>query len=182
MIRYQVARRYSKALFQFSAPKEQLEKRLNDLRKFNLLIDENPRLLQLLNSPEVTKNEKEAFLKKILGDDFDPQLYTFLIFLLERKRLKFIKEITEEYVKLVHANLGILDVQLISVFPLEQADKNRLKSKFQKSYPDKEILFIEKIDPSLIGGIIAIVGHKIIDFSVKNRLSQLKEKMLAAPV
>jgi F-type H+-transporting ATPase subunit delta len=182
MIRYQVGRRYSKALFQFSATKEQLAKRLVDLQKFKKLVDDNPRLLQFFNAPEISKDEKKDFLKKILGDDFDPLLYKFLIFLLERKRLTFIREITAEYTKLVRSHLGILDVKLISAFPLDQADKDNLKIKLQKSYPNKEISFTEKVDPKLIGGLIAIVGNKIIDFSMRNRLSELKEKLLASPV
>ncbi len=182
MIRYQVGKRYSKALFHFSAGKEQLEKRLADLQKFNNLIDENPRLLQFLDSPEITKDEKLECTKNILGNDFDPLLYKFLDFLLVRKRLKFINEITAGYSKLVRTHLGILDIRIISAFPLEQEDKDRLRLKLQKSYPNKEVSFTEKVDAKLIGGLIVIVGHKIIDFSVRHKLSQLKEKLLASPV
>ncbi len=182
MIRYQVARRYSKALFHFSTSKEELEKRLVDLQEFNKRFDDHPRLMQFLNAPEVSVQEKEEFIKSILDKDFDPLLYKFLFFLLEKKRLKHINEITDEYRKQVHKKLGIIDVRLISAFPLDPSDKKLLIAKLQQSYPNKDFSLIEEIDSKLIGGLIAIIGNRIVDFSISNRLSELKEKLLAAPV
>lgn len=182
MIKYLVARCYSKALFRFSTSNQELEKRSTNLEDINRTFAENPRLFQYLDAPEISLEEKKDFYKKIFAENFDPLLYKFIFFLQEKNRLHFLADITEEYSRLVHKKLGMMEVQVISPQPLDQVDKENLKLKIQQSYPDKEINFIEKLDPELIGGLIAIIDKKAIDFSVKNRLSNLKDKLLALPI
>jgi F-type H+-transporting ATPase subunit delta len=41
----------------------------------------------------------------------------------------------------------------------------------------KEITLTTKVDPSLIGGLIARVGDKLIDGSTKSRLLALRESL-----
>jgi F-type H+-transporting ATPase subunit delta len=37
---------------------------------------------------------------------------------------------------------------------------------------------VRKVDPSLVGGVVARVGDQVFDGSLKNRLSELKSELL----
>ncbi len=182
MIRYQAAGRYAKALFKSPCSRDLLEKRAADLEEIERRVDQNPKFCQYLYAPELKISEKKDFVNKVLDDNFDPFLINFLFFLQRKKRLNCLPEITRLYRQLVDQSLGILDIHLITPMPLEQNEKEALKLKISQYYPDKEIAFFEKIDPNIIGGLIIIIGHRIIDLSLKNTLSKMKEQLLAAPV
>lgn len=182
MIRYQVAGRYSMALFKAPCTPEMLEKRLQILEEIEKYIDQNPKFSLYLYAPEIAMEEKEAFLQKILRDEIDPLLMKFIFFLIKRKRLECIDEINMKYRQQVSKFLGILNVNVISAIPLGDSEKEALKLKIERINPGKKIVFKEKVDPEIIGGLIVVIDHRIIDLSVKNTLAQMKEQLLAAPV
>jgi F-type H+-transporting ATPase subunit delta len=82
---------------------------------------------------------------------------------------------------LVKEDQGILQARVITARALDPVFKNRLKEELEKS-TNKKIEMILKIDPQIIGGIIVILGNKIIDRSIRHQLDELKEEMLALTV
>ena len=42
----------------------------------------------------------------------------------------------------------------------------------------REVVLQRKVDPSLVGGVVARVGDQVFDGSLKNRLSELKSELL----
>ena len=60
---------------------------------------------------------------------------------------------------------------------LTAALEKEVKATLEKA-TGKEILLEANIDPSLIGGMVAQVGGKVFDASVKTRLSELRQQLL----
>ena len=67
---------------------------------------------------------------------------------------------------------------MTSAKPLSDAYYARLTEKLQR-VTDKQVVLVKKQDPSLIGGIVTRVGDQVFDGSLSNRLSELKETLLA---
>jgi F-type H+-transporting ATPase subunit delta len=44
---------------------------------------------------------------------------------------------------------------------------------------DREVVLVKKQDSSLIGGVVTRVGDQVFDGSLSNRLSELRETLLA---
>lgn len=44
---------------------------------------------------------------------------------------------------------------------------------------NKKVVVVRKQDPEIIAGVITRVGDKVFDGSVRNRLTELKEQLLA---
>ncbi len=55
--------------------------------------------------------------------------------------------------------------------------EKEVKATLQKA-TGKDILLESRIDPSLIGGMVAQVGGKVFDASVKTRLEELRQQLL----
>ena len=66
-------------------------------------------------------------------------------------------------------------VTITSVIPLSDKQKSTLVSGLKKKYGDIEV--IEKIDPSILGGLKVTVGSRQYDASVSGKLSQLKQSI-----
>jgi F-type H+-transporting ATPase subunit delta len=66
-------------------------------------------------------------------------------------------------------------VTITSVIPLNDKQKSTLVSGLKKKYSDIEV--VEKIDPSILGGLKVTVGSRQYDASVSGKLSQLKQSI-----
>ena len=181
MIAGQVASRYSRALFKMAASKEELEIRQQDLEGVVSVLQSLPKLGQFLSAPQISRVDKEKVLEKSLGGKLDPQLLHFMLFLLEKGRLKHLPEISRAYQRMVKESLGILEASLITAVPADTKIKESLQRKREKAYK-KSSEMREEIDPQIMGGVILVVANQVMDWSIRDRLSSLKENLWSASV
>ncbi|CUI17261.1 ATP synthase subunit delta [Candidatus Protochlamydia naegleriophila] len=181
MIAKAVASRYSKALVDAATSPEQLEKHLAALEEIADLLQAMPKLREFLFDPHLSTRNKKNILQRLFGERLDKTILSFLYLLIEKGRFKYLSEIRKEYHRLVKQKLGIIEARLITAVPAEDALKEKVKDKLEKAYR-KTIDIKSEVRPDIIGGMILIVGHKMIDDSVKQRLAKLKDSLLAAKV
>jgi F-type H+-transporting ATPase subunit delta len=172
---------YAKGLIQLSQSHSQLEQHLNELEQFVQLMKEAPALEHFLAHPFIKPEEKKKVLKSILGDGVDLSLLHFLFFLIDRKRIQYLNAILEDYRRLAYDRLGIVDVQVVTAVSMEKKMSEKIQNKLEAFYR-KRVQIKEKIDPMIIGGMILMIANQMLDNSVKNRLMQLKENLLAVNV
>jgi len=98
--------------------------------------------------------------------------------LVDKERFENIRGIVEEYFRLADERKNILNMTIISAFPLEDVQINRIKEKYKKLYNKTDVKAKLIIDKSLIGGVKIQIGDKVIDDSIKGRLLCLKEALL----
>lgn len=177
MTAQKIASRYAKALHH-SAPKVQRESILSNLQETVQLFEKFPKFVSFLKSPEIDKKDKEKALKKIFVSSTDPIYFRFLSFLIEKGRFNCLPEITEEYHEIFRKDCEVLDADLITAVTIEDSLREAIKKKLEKIY-QKTIDLHHKIDPKILGGAILVIGNRMIDFSIKENLSRLKEKLLA---
>lgn len=174
---FDVASKYSKALFNLTPSVQDLEKRLSRLQEIIKLLDK-PYLKNFFASPQISQQQKMEFLKEVLKQNVDSELLSFFLLLLEKKRLKYLPEIAKHYSELIRNKKGILKARLLTAFPLDEKTRASLKEKLDQMY-HKNIEIDNQIDPSLIGGGIIFIGSQMLDFSLNGKLSKLKKDLLA---
>lgn len=67
-----------------------------------------------------------------------------------------------------------MDGLLISAYKLDKKAIEELEAKFSKSIGEK-IKFKMEVDRSLIGGFIVSIRHHRYDYSIKNKLNEMKK-------
>ena len=77
------------------------------------------------------------------------------------------------------AEQGIVYADVTTAEPLSEAGQTIVQEKLSELI-GKQVRLRTKVDPSIIGGIIALVGDQLIDGSVINQLRQLRERLSAA--
>lgn len=174
---FDVASKYSKALFNLTPSVQDLEKRLNQLQDILKLLDK-PYLKNFFASPQISQQQKIEFLKEVLKKNVDNELLSFFLLLLDKKRLKYLPEIAKHYRELIRNKKGIIKARLLTAVPLDEKTRASLKEKLDKMY-HKNIEIDNQIDPSLIGGGIIFIGSQMLDFSLNGKLNKLKKDLLA---
>jgi len=170
---HEIALRYSKAIFNLSANKQQLNSWLYDLEAVVDLLKRHPKIKQYFDAPQIGLETKLEVLKKGIGAALDSQLLNYLQILLQRKWFIYLPEIVAEYRRKVFKELGILEGQLITAEILKPPIRDNLHAALEKLYQGK-LDFKDEVDPKIIGGCIVIIGNRRIDFSIRGKLEQLK--------
>lgn len=168
---------YAKALFAVPASPEEIQKREADLEHLVAIMRKEPYVLQLLCYPELPAEERLTAVEKLLNLDFDPVLERFLGLLLKKRKVNHLIAVASEYQKLIANDLGTLDVNLQSAEPLSTNTRQEVVSKLEKKFK-KKINLIESLNPNLISGFVLLIGNKLLDLSIRGKLTKLKKLIL----
>ncbi len=167
-------RRYSQAVFQIALEKGELDRWQSDLRKIAGL-SEDTTLTMLLEDPRLHFNDKAKLLSERLGD-INPLALNLVYLLIAKGRLSMAGEIADEYQLLLNSHRGIEEAKVVTAVPLEDEDKQKIERHLE-AIIGKKVLIKPELDSSLIGGIVARIGGKLIDGSTRSRLEALKKEL-----
>ena len=103
-------------------------------------------------------------------------LKNFILLLIRKKRVFFIKNILNNFLILSSKKKGVIPAELISSKKLEDDKIHNLGNEFSKMLGSK-IKFDFKIDETLIGGLKVKIGSILIDSSLKSKLKKYKNLM-----
>ncbi|WP_185866081.1 ATP synthase F1 subunit delta [Blattabacterium cuenoti] len=171
-----IIKHYARVFFEYSIMND------NDLfyhkvKKVFSLLYQNVDLSKILYTPLLSSNKKIIIFKKILYH-FDASLFQFVKLLIIRKRESLLKEIFLEYLEIYkEEKKGLIKCLVVSAFPLN-TDMQKIithKIKMFPNYHKNKIHIINKIDPSIIGGVLFRIGYKEWNFSVQEQLFCIKK-------
>ncbi|MEZ5558532.1 MAG: F0F1 ATP synthase subunit delta [Pseudomonadales bacterium] len=137
-------------------------------------VAQQPGVERLLGSPDVADEQKARRLIEICGDDLDDRARRFVQVLARNKRLGLIADVAEQFEALRAEQERVLDVEVVSAYPLSDAQVERIKGALQARY-SKEVSLSSSVDQSLIGGAVIRAGDTVIDGSVRGKLGKLAE-------
>jgi F-type H+-transporting ATPase subunit delta len=172
-----VVNRYAEAFLSFSRSHCGAEKALKDLVIVKNVIRDNPGFGELLDNPEISYSEKCVIIDKVLKDDLSDEIRDFLKLLLEKKRFSIFLD-AAEYLRAKYSHQGQVDVLLKTAFPLELDLIKKIEAALTDKF-NKNLRFYIDLDGSLLGGVQVVIGNTIIDGSVKKRLDELRDKLVA---
>ena len=85
-------RRYALALYEVAEQKGKVDEYLGDLREICELIENNKDFFEVIKHPQIgTKQKKKTFINIFKGK-IDEELLSFLLILIEKDRILFLKE------------------------------------------------------------------------------------------
>ena len=176
MARRVYARRYARAVFEIALERKELDRWQADLENIAVL-GRNAAFIALMEDPKIGFEKKDKVLSKLLGG-VNPLARNLVYLLVSRERLNLVGEIAEEYQRLLDGYRGIEHAEVVTAVPLDAADKKRLEEHLGKVV-GKKIVLEASVDPSLVGGMVARVGGKLLDGSTRSRLLALKKELAA---
>jgi F-type H+-transporting ATPase subunit delta len=92
-----------------------------------------------------------------------------------------IGEIADEYQRLLDSYHGIERAEVTTAVALDDKEKQRLEEQLGVVV-GKKVVLEPKVDSSLIGGIVARVGGKLLDGSTHSKLMALKNALASEEV
>ena len=174
------ARRYSLALYELAEENKHVQEIEEQSFALIRLIKESRDFESIIKNPTNKKEDQISVIKKISQSyNFNNLLKNFLCFLVEKRRLFFLRNILKNFVDICSQKRGEVKARLVAAKQLSNDEVNKIKEELSKGFTNK-LKLDYKCDPSLIGGLIIQVGSAMIDTSIKNKLKQLENKMIGA--
>lgn len=177
MINLTIARRYTEALISLGKDDGFLERYEKELNQFNKLLKENKELKEFLLNPVYHNQRKKHILGIILEKiGFSDNIRNFLYILVDKGRTIFFDEICQTYNTRFDEISGIVKAKVTTTEHITKKQKNKVQNILSKAL-GKKVFIEEKIDHSIIGGIVTEVEDRIYDGSIKSQIKAIKEKL-----
>lgn len=181
MIQNEIAQKYSLALFELAKSQNKLLDYKSELEVVLDVFKSYRDLRRFFYHPRVLPEDKKKVIMEVFSTEVSPHIGNFLKLLVDKRREFYLELIIKEFIKMVNDAEDILEVEVISAVALSDKLKNKLKSRLDKIL-DNKIIIDEKVDPSIIGGLVLKIGDRVIDGSIKHDLDSLREKVTQIPV
>lgn len=172
-------RRYALALYQVAERKGKVSEYIEDLKFICNSIEKNEEFHEVIKHPQISTKRKKTMFINIFKGKIDEELLSFLLILIEKNRILFLREKINELEKIVLENNNTCKGIVKTTTPLTEEQYRLLLEKLERKY-NKKILLEEIIDPSILGGIYIRVKDEVIDGTVKLRINEIREKVLGS--
>ena len=175
-----ISQRYALALLELSNETNKTEENVSTLSSFMKIYNSDDNLKNYIKNPTNTnQNQKEVFEKILNAMNADKIIKNFFFILIMKKRIFFVGEIIEEFIRLVSSKKGEISANLFSSRKLDDRTISEIEKEISENIKGT-IKLKSKVDESLIEGIVLQIGSLMIDTSIKNKLQKYKKLMIEA--
>jgi F-type H+-transporting ATPase subunit delta len=171
------AKRYASAAFNVASQSGDYDTWLTNLNAFGRIL-QMPSARAVFIGPSVPMAQKLSALDRLLPTA-PPMVRNYFHILAERARLDEVPDIAEAFLALNNQRQGIVTAEVTTAIPLdaelERLIAQRLATLLNRD--PRQVTLISRVDPAIIGGVVAQVGDRVIDDSVRGRLDRLRRTL-----
>ena len=169
--------RYASALFELAQEQSQLQPVENDLIRIQAMLEESPDLLRVVRSPVFSAEDQTKVLDALLSKAGVSDLtLNFIKLIVRNRRLFGISDMIKAVRTLAAGARGEVEADVASATELNDSQLQALKETLKASI-GKDVQINSSVDPSLLGGLVVKIGSRMIDSSLRTKLSTLKLRM-----
>ncbi|XP_077254131.1 ATP synthase subunit O, mitochondrial-like [Tasmannia lanceolata] len=180
---YGVSGNYATALFLAASKANMLDKVESELLDIIEASKRSPVFSQFIKDLSVPGETRVKAVLEIFSEaGFLDITKNFMAILAENGRLRHIESIAKSFTELTMAHRGEVKAVVTTVIPLPGEEEKQLKETLQDIIGHgKKVKLEQKIDQSILGGLVVEFSQKVFDMSIKTRARQM-EKFLRDPV
>lgn len=171
-----VSKTYAGAFFDIAQEIGKEEEYFEELKELDKIFSLHGDLMTFLKSPVFSKEEKKKLLAEIFSGKVSEYAMNFLKVLVDKGRIGLFAEIASTYKTMLYRKKNMEEVTAITAVAMTQEMKDALTQKLNTSL-GKDVILQNKVDPSILGGVVLKIGNEQIDGSVKNRLETIKKEL-----
>ena len=174
-----VARRYARAFFEIASEEGKVDDFAQELHRILATLESAGQETQsVLSNPTFTLVERRSVLERLL-----PELHlhhttrNFARLLLDKGRFDQLAGIYRAYQEMADEAANRVRVEVIASGEMSAPMRDAVSRALSAS-TGKHVVLNTRVDPSLLGGIIARVGSRVYDASLQTRLDNIQRALL----
>ncbi|MEM9270737.1 MAG: F0F1 ATP synthase subunit delta [Pseudomonadota bacterium] len=172
-----IAGRYATALFELAKDAKDLDTLSKDMDAFSAALGDSPELRDVITSPVYTRDEQGKAISAVAAKMGVSSLVANTLALMASKRRLFaLPQLIEGVKALIADHKGEVTAEVTSAKPLTKAQVSALEKQL-KTAAGKDVVLSQSVDESLIGGLVVKLGSRMVDTSIRAKLSKLQNAM-----
>ena len=178
-----LAKRYARAIFSIGEDEGLIEQFGANLTDFSQVLSQNEQEIILVHfNPVIHVKELLPVVETLTVKlELNAQVSDFISLLLEKNRLELFFDISVHYQEMVDRKLGKIRASVETAVAISAEEKQQIQTSLAEAnnVALNNLLVDYSINPDLIGGIIAKVGDKLYDASIRTSLENIRTSLLS---
>ena len=167
-----LARPYAEAVFNLAGQSDTLANWSAALARLGMAAGQK-NVRDAISDPKTTTQQLVDLFGSVVGVSTSAaEIGKFLELLSDNGRLVLLPQIYQLFEVMKHEREGILEAEIASAFPLEDAQLGTLVGNLEAKYKRKIQPHVT-VDKELIGGVKIVIGDEVIDASVRGKLQHM---------
>ena len=169
--------RYARALFDVALKESDPSRIEQELSSIVTLVKGHRELQNALESPGVPPAAKKSVVEALVArGQFTPSVGKLLVMLAERDRLTLLSDVLEAFRARLREQQRVLEAEVTTAFPLDPDQEAALQQRLGAATA-RQVTLTTKVNPDLIGGVVAKIGSTVYDASVTRQLERMKQRL-----
>ena len=171
------ANRYAKALLDVAIKEADPAKVEQDLAAFAELFAKHEELRRSLANPVVPVQAKRAVIDELTARlQPSPPSAKLMRLLADRDRLELLPDLLNAYRERLLDHQNVVRADVVSAIPLPPERAAALQQKIAAA-TGRTVNLTARVDPSILGGVVARVGTVVYDGSLATQLARMRERL-----
>lgn len=172
-----VSKTYGEALFEVAVENGTVDSLLEEVEAVLELLNANEEYVKLLTHPKLPAEEKVSLLEQAFKGKLSDDLVGFLVTVVGKGRFREIQSILSYFVDMVREHQGIGVADVTSAITLTEKQQTEIVDRLLATTSYKKFIMHYDVDPSLIGGVVIRIGDRVVDSSIRTKLSQMGKEL-----
>lgn len=170
------AKRYAQAVFLIAQERTELNEWMDNLELLNNLLA-NKSISDMLDSPQIPTHRKLGLVSQTMKGVAGPLAINLVSLLATQNLVHLLADIAKEYEQLLNNSKGLAIAEIVSAVPLN-ASQNARVGKTLSAIVGKNVKLISTVDPAILGGLVAQIGDKVLDGSVRGTIAAMRRSVV----
>lgn len=169
-----IASRYSQAVFELAREEGQLNALSEDVTRIREAFEGSEDFQTLVSSPVYTREDATRAMLALsermgLGRNFA----NTLALMASKRRLFTLPQLLDRIDRMIDEENGVAEAEVVTARKLTAGELGRVRGVLEDK-TDRDIRLAEKVDPDLIGGMVVRLGSRLVDSSIRTKLSNMR--------
>lgn len=173
-----ISKTYGEALFELSVEENKTDLFMEEITMLRGVLGENKDFYRLLTHPQIDKDEKVKVIDTVLKGRVSEELTGFFKLIVIKDRYQQIDEILQYFLDRMKEFKGIGVVYVKTAIPIDDKQKKAIEEKLLTTTKFHTLEMHYDVDQKLIGGMTIRIGDRVVDSSVRNKLTNLEKQLL----
>ncbi|HWX50248.1 MAG TPA: F0F1 ATP synthase subunit delta [Roseomonas sp.] len=175
-----LAQRYALALLELAKEKKAVDAIAGDLDRLQDLVAEDAGFRAFIRDPRLDAASQQRGAFAILDrTGIGGEVRNLVGVLIANRRLAALPDVIAAFGGLLAEQRGQQTAEVITAHPLTEVQRAQLTARLTEA-GYSNVKLVERVDPSLLGGLVVRLGSRLYDSSIKSKLQRLQYAMKGA--
>jgi F-type H+-transporting ATPase subunit delta len=170
---------YARALFDLAVLADSVDETDEGVAAAAKAVRGHAGLRESLTDTGVPVEKKRDVLRDIFGENVTPEALAIVTLVVENGDADQLGDVSRTFGEIAEAERGMLVAEVTTAVPLDGGLRDALKTKLADSL-SRPVTLRERVDASIVGGIVIQVAGRVLDGSVALQLDEARSELSSA--